>query len=362
MTPEELRMATRTQAEIDSDVRKKQEFTRRYGQYLGALGAGADKTVWNDATKQYIQVPTVSAKEYAPIDAMRQGAKLRADAQAYYSPYPNINRPSYDPRFIDYVVKGESYGQQSTSQQQGSSTRSASQQQGSSTQSSQGGGGGGVSGIDFVWSGGNAGTRVGTPSGRQGTMDPLYDPKYRFWDKGIPSKFYDPVDPSKPMSFPEQTRREREARARWIGAMTDQEYSFYRRSLGQGAGSSGQDADAMRQAAKNPPAPKEEYGDPSRNQPITGPRLDVKLQPATASTATTSTVGGNSTPSSTNYMGGSKTFNESTGTRMENIKLGSGTGLGKPSLVKLPATPAQTSVVDRKMRTKKARPSFRFFS
>jgi len=209
----------------------------------------------------------------------------------------------------------------------GSSAGSSGQQQGSSAQSSQGGGGTGVSGIQFGYRPGvDPRTGAASPIGYQGTLDPLYDPKYAFWNKGIPSKFYDPVDPnfdpSKPRAgFGDQMERESKARARWIGAMTDAEYSFYRRSLGQGAGSSGQAADAMRQMAKNPPAPVEQYGDPNKGQP--GP---IGLRGEAA----------NSKAAPTNYMGGSKTFNESTGTRMENIKLGSGTGLGKPSLVKLP--------------------------
>lgn len=323
-----------------------QDPMKRYAQAAAAKG---DKTVWDEASKTYKQAPVLSKSEFDKTDPYNQmmGNQLAYSnavlgAQGGGTMMSGTNLAKLDASLGTLRKQllpgvGKSEGQ------------STGQQQGASAQSSQGGGGGGggVSGIDFVWSGGNAGTRVGTPSGRQGTMDPLYDPKYRFWDKGIPSKFYDPVDPSKPISFPEQTRREREARARWIGAMSDQEYSFYRRSLGQGAGSSGQDADAMRQAAKNPPAPKEEYGDPMKGQP--GP---IGLRGEAA----------NSKAAPTNYMGGSNTFNESTGTRMENIKLGSGTGLGKPSLVKLPATPVQTSVVDRKMRTKKARPNLRFFS
>lgn len=268
-----------------------QDPIQRYAQAAAEKG---NKTVWDEVSKTYRQAPVLSKSEFDKTDPMKQMMGVR---QAYSN-----------------AVLG-----------------------------AQGGGGGGVSGIDFEFAGGDSRTGAARPKGYVGTYDPLYDPKYAFWNKGIPSKFYDPVDPSKPISFPEQTGREREARARWIGAMSDAEFSFYMRSLNKGAGSAGQEASAMRQAAKNPPAPKEEYGDPMKGQP--GP---IGLRGEAA----------NSKAAPTNYMGGSNTFNESTGTRMENIKLGSGTGLGKPSLVKLPATPVQTSVVDRKMRTKKARPSF----
>jgi len=125
----------------------------------------------------------------------------------------------------------------------------------------------GVSGIEFEFAGGDSKTGVARPKGYQGTYDPLYDPKFAFWKKGIPSKYYDPVDPSKPISFPERSARERAARARWIGDMTDEEFSFYMRSLNQGPGSAGQEAGKMRELAKNPPPPKEEYGDPAKNLP-----------------------------------------------------------------------------------------------
>ena len=321
-----------------------QDPTKRY---LQAAAAKGDKTVWDEASKTYKQAPVLSRSEFDKTDPMKQMMGVR---QAYSNAVLGAQGGGTMMSGTNLAKLDASLGTLRKQLLPGvgkSEGQSTSQQQGASAQSSQGGGGGGVSGIDFEFAGGDSRTGAARPKGYVGTYDPLYDPKYAFWNKGIPSKFYDPVDPSKPISFPEQTRREREARARWIGAMSDAEFSFYMRSLNKGAGSAGQEAGAMRQAAKNPPAPKEEYGDPMKGQP--GP---IGLRG----------FADNSKAAPTNYMGGSNTFNESTGTRTENIKLGSGTGLGKPSLIKLPATPVQTSVVDRKMRTKKARPSLRFFS
>jgi len=273
-----------------------QDPMKRYAQAAAEKG---NKTVWDEASKTYRQAPVLSISEFNKTDPFNQmmGTKLAYSnavlgAQQGGTMMSGTNLAKLDASLgtlRNQLVPG--VGDPSAG---GSGQQSTSQQQGSSTQSSQGGGGGGVSGIDFEFAGGDPRTGAARPKGYQGNYDPLYDPKYAFWNKGIPSKFYDPVDPSKPMSFPEQTRREREARARWIGAMTDGEFSFYMRSLNKGAGSAGQEASAMRQAAKNPPAPKEEYGDPNKGQP--GP---IGLKGPGTPEITKST----STPSSTRSTG-----------------------------------------------------------
>lgn len=191
--------------------------------YANASAAKGNKTVWDEASKTYKQAPVLSKSEFDKTDAMNQWMQIR---QAMSGGAGNVYGPGSEGTIANQLQA--SYG---TLRNQ------------------------------------MVGAGEGMPQeSNRGTLDPLYDSKYQFWNKGIPSKYYDPpdpnFDPSKPSpggGFIEQQQRERKARERWIKDMTPEQYALYRRSLNQGPGSAGEEADRMRNPA---PAEEEKYGDP----------------------------------------------------------------------------------------------------
>lgn len=225
--------------------------------------AATTKTVWDEASQTYKQAADRTALDKFEEKFKKEELRREAYDQIERKRPPQVGSRNMSGRGWTESQLRENYGpnyQQIVQQQR----QSGGQQQTPTTSS-----GGGVSGIQFEY-GPGVDPRTGSPrpKGYVGTYDPIYDPKYAFWQKGVPSRFYDPIDPTKPISFQEQTKREREARARWVQAMSDEEYSFFSRS-----GAVTPTDRAVRAEFKNPTPPKEEYGDPYKGVPG-GPGLE----------------------------------------------------------------------------------------